>query len=232
MENNFFTIVIILCGVILIGALALLILKKKEKKSAVPDELPAPDLGMPEDPLDKNDIPEIDEPIIDIVDEVGFANEDATLEQPDPLKTQMVPAPEDLLKTQRIENSDLLQTQLQETPGENSPKTRMMNAAPQQPVAEIDILVNDLLVRTLKLIEGELSIGRDPAQAQIIIPELIVSKRHCTLSVKEGNVSLIDHDSTNGVYIDGERVSEVELTGETTVSLGKKGTVKLVCRKL
>lgn len=247
MENNFFTIVIILCGVILVGAIALLILKKKEKKSSITEDAAAleadteepiaeefavPDIGMPEEPLDQSDIPEIDEPTIDIVDEVGFSNDNVSLEQQDPLKTQMVQTPEDLLKTQRIENPDLLETRLQETPEEESPKTRMMNSMAPQPVAEIDILVNDQVLRTHKLFEGELSIGRDPAQAQIIIPELIVSKRHCTLSVKEGAVSIIDNGSTNGVYIEGERVYEVELTDDLVVSLGKKGTVKLVCRKL
>lgn len=234
MENNFFTIVIILFGIILIGAIALLILKKKEKKSDVPEELPVPDLGMPEEEsLEQEDIPEIDEPTIDIMDDVGFANGDVTLEQPDPLKTQLVQAPEDLLKTQRIEQSELNETQLQETPPDvDSPQTRMMNSVAPQPVAEIDILVNDQLLKTHKLFEGELIIGRDPAQAQIIIPELIVSKHHCTLSVQEGAVKIIDNGSTNGVYIDGERVYEIELTGETKVSLGKKGTVKLVCRKL
>jgi hypothetical protein len=233
MENNFFTIVIILCGVIIIGSIALILLRKKEKKSEVSnEEPPIPDIGMPEEPLDKEDIPEIEEPTIDIVDEVGYTNGDMPLEQPDPLKTQMVQAPEDLLKTQRIDNPDLLETQLQESPEEESPKTRLMNASPPEPVAEIDILVNDQLVKTHKLFEGELNIGRDPGQAQIVIPELIVSKHHCTLSVQEGNVKIIDTGSTNGVYIDGERVYDVEMTGETTVFLGKKGTVKIICRKL
>ncbi len=226
MENNFFTIVIILCGVILIGSIVLLILKKKEKKSEVPD------LEIPEEPLDEQELPEIDEPIIEVMDEVGFANGDITLEHPDPLKTQLISSPKDLLKTQRIENSELLNTQLLESPEDDSPKTHMMKAASPKPVAEIDILINDQIVRTHKLLEGELTIGRDPAQAQIIIPELIVSKIHCSLSVKNSSVTIIDNGSTNGVYIDGERVQEKELTDDMEVFLGKKGTVKLVCRKL
>jgi len=228
MENNFFTIVIVLCGVILVGSITLLVLKKKKKKTSE-----VPDLDIPDEPLaEVESIPEIEEPTIEVMDEVGYANGDITLEAPDPLKTQLITSPKDFLKTQRIDNSELMETQIVESPVEDSPKTRMMNAVAPTPVAEIDILINDQVVRTHKLIEGDLTIGRDPAQAQIIIPELIVSKVHCTLSVKGDIVKIIDNGSTNGVYVDGEKVHELELTDDIFVFLGKKGTVKLVCRKL
>ncbi|MCI0471672.1 MAG: FHA domain-containing protein, partial [Candidatus Aminicenantes bacterium] len=47
-------------------------------------------------------------------------------------------------------------------------------------IGEIDVFVNKEKVASHK-IESPTKIGRDPSQADIVIPELIVSKLHCTI---------------------------------------------------
>jgi len=94
-------------------------------------------------------------------------------------------------------------------------------------IAEIDVFVNDEKINIHSLAPAT-KIGRDPAQADIIIPELIVSKLHCTIYSRDDRFYIKDEESTNGVYIDNEKIEEQELNNGDTVLLGKKGSVKLV----
>jgi pSer/pThr/pTyr-binding forkhead associated (FHA) protein len=93
--------------------------------------------------------------------------------------------------------------------------------------AEIDIYINDekVNIHTLGLIT---KIGRDPAQADIVISELIVSKFHCAIYSRDERYFIKDNDSTNGVFVNNHKVYEHELENGDTILLGKKGTVKLV----
>jgi pSer/pThr/pTyr-binding forkhead associated (FHA) protein len=64
-------------------------------------------------------------------------------------------------------------------------------------------------------------IGRDPALAQVVIPDTRISKRHVRIVVKDGKVHAIDQDSTNGTFLGkagGERISDVQLRkGDTLI---------------
>jgi len=94
-------------------------------------------------------------------------------------------------------------------------------------VGEIDLYVNDdkTNIHTLAPVT---KIGRDPAQSDIVISELIVSKLHCIIFFQGEHFFIKDNDSTNGVYVNNEKVAEQELKNGDTILLGKKGTVKLV----
>ena len=94
-------------------------------------------------------------------------------------------------------------------------------------VGEIDVYVNDdkINIHTLAPVTR---IGRDPAQSDIVISELIVSKLHCTIFAQGESFFIKDNDSTNGVYVDHEKVIERELKNGDTILLGKKGTVRLL----
>ena len=98
-------------------------------------------------------------------------------------------------------------------------------------LGEIDILVNDEKINTFLITAPETKIGRDPSKADIIISELIVSKLHCSIFKKEDNIFIKDCNSTNGVYISGEKITERELDDRDVVFMGKKGTVKMIFRK-
>jgi pSer/pThr/pTyr-binding forkhead associated (FHA) protein len=93
-------------------------------------------------------------------------------------------------------------------------------------VGEIDVVVNSekTNIHTLAPVT---KIGRDPAQADIIIPELVVSKLHCTIYSQGDRFFIKDDNSTNGVYVNNQKITEQEIENGDTILLGKKGTVIL-----
>lgn len=98
------------------------------------------------------------------------------------------------------------------------------------PINEIDVYVNDEKTNIYQI--GDVSrIGRDPAQSDIIISELIVSKLHCTIYSKGGDFFIKDNNSTNGIFIDSEKITEQKIDDGQIIHLGKKGTVKFVFHK-
>jgi len=63
-------------------------------------------------------------------------------------------------------------------------------------------------------------VGRG-SQTDLIIPDLEVSRQHCSLEINEDKVILRDLNSTNGTYIDEEKIDFVELEDRTEIKLGK-----------
>ena len=69
-----------------------------------------------------------------------------------------------------------------------------------------------------------LLIGRDSSKCQIILAEDDVSKEHAWVVPLDGSVMLIDHGSTNGVFInsmDSPRVSKVPLKNGDRILIGR-----------
>ncbi len=65
-------------------------------------------------------------------------------------------------------------------------------------------------------------IGRDEA-AGLQIDATLVSREHVEVSVQGGRWWARDLGSTNGTYVDGERIDEAEVVGETVLELGVGG---------
>jgi hypothetical protein len=66
-------------------------------------------------------------------------------------------------------------------------------------------------------------LGRSEKQADIVIPDDSVSKRHCLFEVKAGGVAVIDCGSTNGTKVDGRALRPGEpcpLRGGETLEIG------------
>jgi pSer/pThr/pTyr-binding forkhead associated (FHA) protein len=66
-------------------------------------------------------------------------------------------------------------------------------------------------------------IGRDPALADVVIPDARVSKRHLRVVPRDGRAHVIDDGSTNGTFLaanPGVRISDHELKRGDTVILG------------
>ena len=98
---------------------------------------------------------------------------------------------------------------------------------------KIDLYVHDEKTNSFVIsTAAETRIGRDPSQADITIPELIVSKRHCIIYFKDDAVFLKDNDSTNGTFVNGQEITEQKLEENDTITLGKKGTVRIVFHKM
>jgi hypothetical protein len=96
---------------------------------------------------------------------------------------------------------------------------------------KIEVLVGNKQINTYLVTDNQLTIGRDPAQALVIIPEAIISKLHCSIFYRDGLIFIKDLNSTNGSYVNEEKVSERELHDNDIVFLGKKGTVKIIYHK-
>ncbi|MCK4763204.1 MAG: FHA domain-containing protein [Candidatus Aminicenantes bacterium] len=97
-------------------------------------------------------------------------------------------------------------------------------------IGELDVLVNKTKIANHK-IDSPTRVGRDPAQADIIVTELIVSKLHCTIYVQDGTVFVQDNSSTNGTYVYNQKINLQPIEDNTMIGLGKKGTVQLIFRK-
>ena len=66
--------------------------------------------------------------------------------------------------------------------------------------------------------EGGLYIGRDATLSQVVINDGRISKRHVRIMPRSGKVFAIDQSSTNGTFLGGQRVTEVQLKrGDTLV---------------
>ena len=95
---------------------------------------------------------------------------------------------------------------------------------------EIDIYIHGEKSKIYQ-VKTETHIGRDPSQVHIAIPELIVSKFHCTLYFVGNDVFIKDNNSTNGTYVNGQKISDRQLDDEDVITLGKKGIVRIIFHK-
>jgi hypothetical protein len=111
---------------------------------------------------------------------------------------------------------------------------------PEQPVrpasfpgiyGKIEVIVGNQQIATYLITDNPLTIGRDPAQALAIIQEAIVSKLHCSIFFRSGQIFIKDLNSTNGTYVNEEKVSERELHDNDVIFLGKKGIIKIIYHK-
>jgi ABC transport system ATP-binding/permease protein len=66
---------------------------------------------------------------------------------------------------------------------------------------------------------GSYTIGRDP-QSDIVMSDDRVSWQHAVIGVEDGSWVLTDSGSTNGTYLEQERVGRISLTGQRTIRLG------------
>ncbi|PON59186.1 Serine/threonine protein kinase [Parasponia andersonii] len=63
------------------------------------------------------------------------------------------------------------------------------------------------LPNAFEIASDEVTVGRLPDKADLVIPVATVSARHARIQKKEGNLLVTDLDSTNGTFIDDKRLS-------------------------
>ena len=71
----------------------------------------------------------------------------------------------------------------------------------------------------MELDPGILSIGRNPTN-DYRIPDATVSSFHCELVVSEDGITLRDLESTNGTFLEGDRVREAKIQPGQVIQLG------------
>ena len=85
---------------------------------------------------------------------------------------------------------------------------RSATAAPAPQVAHVMLLRQDgKPPRRIALGDGALRIGRGP-QNDLVLPSPDVSRQHCWIGLAGGSAVVTDLESTNGVHVDGDRVTQ------------------------
>jgi serine/threonine protein kinase len=67
---------------------------------------------------------------------------------------------------------------------------------------------------------GRLHVGRDPS-ADIVLTDTLVSRKHLSLEHRSAGVFAVDADSLNGMYVNGERVTEARLRPGDKIQAGE-----------
>lgn len=65
----------------------------------------------------------------------------------------------------------------------------------------------------------ELNIGRSE-ESDVFLGEKKISRKHCQIFVNEDEVRIVDLESTNGSYVNGKKISEMELKSGDKVKVG------------
>jgi len=65
----------------------------------------------------------------------------------------------------------------------------------------------------------EIVLGRNPTN-NIFIRDKNVSREHCQIVVTQGSCVLTDLQSTNGTFVNGERVTQRELKAQDEIRIG------------
>jgi pSer/pThr/pTyr-binding forkhead associated (FHA) protein len=68
--------------------------------------------------------------------------------------------------------------------------------------------------------EGNTTVGRHP-ESDIFLNDVTVSRQHCRFIVSPGSMILEDSGSTNGTYVNDERVDEIGLIAGDEVLIGR-----------
>ncbi|NIM12801.1 MAG: FHA domain-containing protein [Candidatus Aminicenantes bacterium] len=95
----------------------------------------------------------------------------------------------------------------------------------------LTVLVKGEEVGTFNITSTPLIVGRDPKAAAVVVDSEIVSKTHLKIIPKGDQFYIVDLDSTNGTYVNGEKITETLIKPEDNVQLGKRGDVKLIFKK-
>jgi Inner membrane component of T3SS, cytoplasmic domain len=73
---------------------------------------------------------------------------------------------------------------------------------------------------TYLLREGNTTVGRHP-ESDIFLNDVTVSRHHCRFVVTPDSISIEDSGSTNGTYVNDERVDAAELHAGDEVLIGR-----------
>ncbi len=122
----------------------------------------------------------------------------------------------------------------------------VVQAGPQRPseiVAEGETRVEEKSFGTLTLStsgqmgrsypigEKGLVIGREPSQCDIVISDANVSRMHAWVTVEKGEVVVIDRGSTNGTFVNNNKIEKTKLNSGDVIQLGQKCPTTLIFKR-
>ena len=90
----------------------------------------------------------------------------------------------------------------------------------EEPLYVLSLLNNELKTTSWKLHLGDYKIGRS-SENRIILDDITVSRNHCILHILKDKATLIDLDSTNGLFVNGDLKEKAELNSGDRLQIGK-----------
>jgi pSer/pThr/pTyr-binding forkhead associated (FHA) protein len=107
-------------------------------------------------------------------------------------------------------------------------KTVVIPREEKKEFGTLTLNMGDQLGKSYTIGEKGLIIGRDPAQCDIVILDPNVSRVHAWVTLKKGEVVIIDRGSTNGTYLNQVKVENATLKPGDIIQLGRKCNTTLV----
>ena len=89
----------------------------------------------------------------------------------------------------------------------------------EEPVAKLIVDQSDSLEGEFTLEEEETVLGRDE-EADITIDDKRISRQHCKISLNDAVYTLTDLGSSNGTFVNGQRITEKELADGDKIQVG------------
>jgi serine protease Do len=71
-------------------------------------------------------------------------------------------------------------------------------------------------------------IGREPSQCEIVIPDANVSRVHAWVTIEKNEAVVIDRGSTNGTFVNNNKVEKTKLKSGDVIQLGQKCPTTLI----
>lgn len=119
-------------------------------------------------------------------------------------------------------------TEKSQRPGGGTPPRPNLPAAPSRPPVRLQPVL-DIEGQRYSLNAPSIVLGRS-SEADIHIDDTGVSRRHLEIRTANGATSAVDLGSTNGSYVNGQKVSgSIELTDGSTITMGR---TKIIFRLL
>jgi len=87
-------------------------------------------------------------------------------------------------------------------------------------MAELVLRLRDRELARVGVIKTSMTVGRD-AMSDLVIDNAAVSRVHATVSYSEGAYRVRDHDSENGIMLNGRRVRKAALDYGDVIGIGK-----------
>ena len=90
----------------------------------------------------------------------------------------------------------------------------------EEPLFLLSLLNNELMSSSWKLMNKEYNIGRS-SENSIILDDITVSRKHALLLISKENIKIVDNNSTNGIYVNNEIISDSILKSGDKIQIGK-----------
>jgi len=87
-------------------------------------------------------------------------------------------------------------------------------------MAELILMLKGQEIRRVPLVKEEMTIGRDPAN-DLPIDNPGVSRFHARIVGQDGRFYCLDDGSSNGIFVNGQRVNQIELREGSEIQVAK-----------